>query len=151
VTHTHTYTHKPPLVIAFARIGKFVFITTIVFHKAFGLYTPVNCIPMRRLFYLLYSREVPRRACPEAQEGRGRDEPLRREVPRRACPEAQEGRAWLPVEPAVMSRCVGRFPAGHVPRRRRVVAAMSRCVGRFPAGHVPKRRRVVLGCLSSRP
>ena len=39
----------------------------------------------------------------------------------RARPEAQEGRAGLPVEPAVMSRCVGRFPEGHVPRRRRVV------------------------------
>jgi len=29
--------------------------------------------------------------------------PLRREVPRRACPEAQEGRAWLTVK---YSRCV---------------------------------------------
>jgi len=37
----------------------------------------------------------------------GRDEPLRWEVPRRACPEAQEGRAWMPVELAVMSHCVG--------------------------------------------
>jgi len=35
----------------------------------------------------------------------GRAVPLRREVPRRACPEAQEGRAWLPVELLVLCLC----------------------------------------------
>ena len=42
------------------------------------------------------------------------------------CLEAQEGRAWLPVELAVMSRYVGRFPEGRVPRRRRVVLIIGR-------------------------
>jgi len=70
----------------------------------------VRAVPLRR--------EVPRRACPEAQEGRAWLPavrvlcvvPLRREVPRRACLEAQEGRAWLPV---VRVLCV-------VPLRREV-------------------------------
>ena len=54
--------------------------------------------------------------------------PLRREVPRRACPEAQEGRAWLPVELLALCRCVGRFSEGRVPSRRRVVLGCLSCV-----------------------
>jgi len=89
----------------------------------------------------------------------GRAVPLRREVPRRACPEAQGGRAWLTVELVALCLCIGRFPEGRVPRRRRVVhgcqssfsccafvelVVLCLCVRRFPKGRVPRRRRVVL-------
>ena len=56
----------------------------------------------------------------------GRAVPLRREVPRRACPEAQGGRAWLPVELIELCLCIGRFPQWRVPRRRRVVLVAGR-------------------------
>jgi len=98
--------------------------------------------------------EVPRRACPEAQEDRacrgGCTAPLRWEVPRRACPEAQEGRAgclssWsccafeLGGSLKGVSRGAGRscwLPVELV--------VLCLCVRRFPEGRVPRRRKVVL-------
>ena len=109
--------------------------------------------------------------------------PLRWEVPRRVCPEVQEGHAgcllrwlccaiasggslkvvasgagrscWLPVELVVLCLCVGRFPKGRVPRRRKVMLAACRA-GRtvplrweVPRRACPEAQEGRAGCLSS--
>ena len=63
------------------------FIKTFKFHKAFHLQLKVSGIPISKNI-LLYIHD--------AGSPKG--------APRRACPEAQEGRAWLPVELVALSR-----------------------------------------------